>query len=99
MKHKEHLNKQYLIAVHRLVDLIKYKTNYINTNKEDINAALERFQMLDNKCQSSLDELDQNHELTSSLIVAKFIEQLTGIENEGDDSTIAAIFIMRPSDV
>jgi hypothetical protein len=93
IKHKQHLNKQYMIAIHRLIDLMKYKTNYLSTNTDDINVVLERFQMLDNKCQSSLNGLDQNHHLTSSLIVAQFIEQLTGIENEGDNSTIAAIFL------
>jgi hypothetical protein len=74
---------------------MKYKTNFLSTNSDDFNAALEHFQKLDSKCQASLDALGKNHELTSSLMVARFIEELTGLD-DGENSTIAAILVKPP---
>jgi hypothetical protein len=96
MKHKEHLNKQYLIAVHRLIDIIKYKTNSIENN-ENVSSILEHFQMIDTQCQSSYDELRRERELTTSAVVAQFIKDLNGLENRNDTSIISVLVINTPT--
>jgi len=95
-KHKKTLNQQYLIAVHRLVDLIKHKTSYIENNNENSDSILEHFRMIDDRCQSALDKLDKNHELTSSVTVAQFVEDLHGAENKDKDMAIVAMIENSP---
>ena len=72
---------------------MKYKTTYFNGDNRELQAALEHFQKIDQRCQSLLDELNDNHELTSTGIVARFIEQLENIESTGDNGAIAAMMI------
>ncbi|CAF1509849.1 unnamed protein product [Rotaria sordida] len=43
LKHKRRLNKQYLNAIHRLVDLLVHKTNYVENNREYLNSTLKTF--------------------------------------------------------
>jgi len=54
--------------------------------------------MIDDQCQSSLNILHENHELTSSAMVAQFIEDLNGLENKNTKSIISAMFA-KPSTV
>ena len=89
------MNDQYLIAVHRLIDLLLYKTNCIESNDQNERSTFEHFRMMDTQCQTSFDRLKQNHELTSSLIIAQFIEELNGLENKGDYNSIAAMFVRQ----
>lgn len=72
---------------------MKCKTDYLNENNEDLQEILEYYQRIDQRCQASLDELNQNKELTSSLVVAQFIEQLEDVENKSDNSAVAAMLI------
>jgi hypothetical protein len=97
-KHKRNLNNQYLIAVKRLVELLKHKTTYTESNKEDLDLVLEHFHMIDDQCQSSLDALNKGHELTSSLIVAQFNEDLYKLEYKHHHSIISAMFA-KPAEV
>jgi hypothetical protein len=99
MKHKQSLTKQYLSAIHRLADLLVHKTTFVEKNNEDLNSILEHFRMIDARCQSSLDTLDQNRALTSSALVANFIEKLDGLEIDNRGSAIAAIFTALPIQV
>lgn len=92
-KHKQHLIRQYLTAVHRLIEIIKHKTNHFENNPENFNYILEHFQMIDNRCQASLDEINHHHELTTSRIIEQFIDDLNGLENQTKDSAISAMFI------
>jgi len=97
-KHKQHLIKQYLTAVHRLIEILKHKTNHFENNSENFNFILEHFQMIDNRCQASLDEINQHHELTTSSIIEQFLNDLNGLENSTKDKTISAMF-MKGSEV
>lgn len=75
---------------------MKYKTNYFNeNNNEELQMSLKHFQKIDQCCQLSFDELNQNRALTSSAIVIQFIEQLDNIESQSDNSTIAKMLV-RP---
>ncbi|UJR35134.1 hypothetical protein I4U23_027905 [Adineta vaga] len=96
-KHKERLNHQYLFAVRRLIELLLYKTTYAEKNQDkDFDSLLEQFRMVDEQCKSSLEALDQNQELTSSRVVAQFVEQIQGIENKNNPSVISAMFTKEP---
>jgi hypothetical protein len=92
------LNQQYLTAVNRLVDLIKHKTSHIENNNENLDFTLEYFRMIDIRCQVSLDKLDKNHELTSSILVTQFLEELDGVEDKNRNTAIASIFIKPPDE-
>lgn len=72
---------------------MKYKTDYLNDNDDDLRGILEHFQRIDQRCQASLDELNQNREMTSSCVVAQFIEQIEDVENKSDNRTVAAMLI------
>ena len=72
---------------------MKCKTDYLKGNNEDLEAILEYFQRIDQRCEASLGELNQNRELTSSLVVAQFIEELEDVENRSDNSAVAAMLI------
>jgi hypothetical protein len=52
--------------------------------------------MIDDRCQSALDKLNENHELTSSVTVAQFVEDLHGAENKNKDKAIAAMIAKPP---
>jgi hypothetical protein len=52
--------------------------------------------MIDARCQSSLDALNENHELPSSAAHAQFIKDLTRVESENDKSIILAMFPKSP---
>lgn len=97
-KHKDRLNKEYLNALNRLIELLKHKTNYLenNNNTENFDSIIEHYQLIDNQCQSSLDELDQNHQLTSSVTVIQFVEGLEGLENRTKDTVLKAIITKLP---
>ena len=96
-KHKQHLNHQYLLAVHRLTDLVIHKIDYLENNLEDMNSVLEHFRMIDSQCQSSILALNHNRELTSSVVVAQFVEELNGLENKTNQSVLAAMFVKLPN--
>ncbi|CAF1581979.1 unnamed protein product [Adineta ricciae] len=83
-KHKHRLNQQYFSAVRRSVELLVYKTNYAekNANKQDLNSLLEYFRSIDRQCQSSLQILSPNRELTASAVVQQFLDEIDGLENE-----------------
>ncbi|CAF1581987.1 unnamed protein product [Adineta ricciae] len=93
-KHKDHLNQQYLNAIRRLVNLLVHKTNYAekNANEQNLGALLEHFQNIDQQCQSSLEALSQNRELTSSAVVEQFVYEISGLENKNSQSIISAMF-------
>ena len=93
-KHKGYLNQQYLNAIQRLVDLLVHKTNCAekNANEQNSSALLEHFRNIDQQCQSSLEALSQNHELTSSAIVEQFVYEISGLENKSSHSIISAMF-------
>ena len=95
VKHKHRLNRQYLLAIRRLVDLLIYKTNHIDRPDDDKDLNLlsirERFGMIDAECQSCLEELNKNHQLTSSHMVTKFIEKLQGLEQKECENTISRL--------
>ncbi|CAF2382541.1 unnamed protein product [Rotaria sp. Silwood2] len=93
IEHKQRLNKQYLIAIHRLADLLLHKTNYVENHSGQLNSVLEHFHIIDAQCQSSLDTLQQNHELTSSKVVEEFIKELNELENKNDNIITSTIFI------
>ena len=95
VKHKHRLNRQYLLAIRRLVDLLIYKTNHIDRPDSDTELNLisirEHFCMIDAECQSCLDELNKNHQLTSSHMVTKFIEKLQGLEQKESENAISEL--------
>jgi formate dehydrogenase maturation protein FdhE len=53
---------------------------------------------MDAQCQQSLDQLNENRELTSSAMVATFVEQLERLESKDRPSVISAMF-SKPSEV
>jgi hypothetical protein len=91
------MNGQYFLALRRFLELAIHKTDYLESNKEDINSVLEHFRMIDAQLKTSLDALHRNNELTGSEIVAQFIEDLEGLENKNNDSVISSMFA-KPSE-
>ncbi|CAF0774739.1 unnamed protein product [Rotaria sordida] len=92
-KHKRRLNKQYLNTIHRLVDLLVHKTNYVENNKEYLNSILEHFHIIDAQCQSSFDILEQNRELTTSKGIQEFTNKLNELDNKSENPITSTIFI------
>ena len=74
------------------MELLKHKTSYAESNKENLDLVLEHFHMIDDHCQLALDALNQDHKLTSSLIVAQFNEDLYKLEDKPHQSIIPAMF-------
>ncbi|CAF0762654.1 unnamed protein product [Adineta steineri] len=95
-KHKNRLNQKYIIAVHRLIELLKFKTTYLENNNEDMNSVLERFRLIDSKCDSKWEAFHENEELTSSLTVEQFIDDLHGIENNNAEDIIREMLVKSP---
>ncbi|UJR35135.1 hypothetical protein I4U23_027906 [Adineta vaga] len=96
-RHKERLNHQYFLAIHRLIELLGHKTTQAgNISTENLNFVLEHFRMIDTQCKSSLAALDENEELTSSAVVTKFLEEITGIEKQNSSQSISAMFAKEP---
>lgn len=83
IKHKMHLNSKYLLAVNRLIELLKQKTNYLeaNTVNPDLQSILEDFRSIDRRCQSSFDQLKANRKLTSSNVVTRFLNGINQKES------------------
>ncbi|CAF1155545.1 unnamed protein product [Adineta ricciae] len=102
MKHKDRLNQQYLNAIRRLVELFVYKTKYIekNANGQDFSSLLEHFQDMDQQCQSSLEALDKNRELTSSAVIEQFVDELNRCgNNKYEDSVLTSLLTHAPKKV
>lgn len=100
-KHKNRLNKQYLLTVHRLIDLLAHKTYYIadeqnRTSQVDIAAVLEHFRQVDTQCQSLMNELDTNHQFPSTVVVAAFLEKLNRLEGCDTYQVVSAMLGKRP---
>jgi len=57
---------------------------------------LDHFRMIDNQCNMSIKELNHNHGLTASDIVAQFIEDINGLENRNEKSIITALIAKQP---
>ena len=96
------MNQQYLNAIRRLVELLVYKTNYAekNTNGQDMSSLLEHFRGLDHQCQSSLDALDKNRELTSSAVIEQFVDELNRYgNNKYEDSVLTSLLTHAPQEI
>ena len=52
--------------------------------------------MIDAQCQSSLDALNENHELPSSAVHTQFIKELEKLESKNEKSAISALFQRSP---
>jgi hypothetical protein len=57
---------------------------------------LDHFRMIDNQCNMSIKELNHNHQLNSSDIIAQFIEDINGLENRNDKNIITALIAKQP---
>ena len=87
-KHKARLNRQYLSAIRRLVELITHKTNYLEkNNSESLQAVLEHFRRIDSQCRSSEERVNRNRKLPSSAVVTQFLRELEEMENRSADSS------------
>ncbi len=76
--------------------MIKHKTSHIENNNENLDFTLEYFRMIDIRCQSSVNTLNQNHQLTSSILVTQFVQDLDGLEDKNKNRAIGSILIKPP---
>jgi hypothetical protein len=91
-KHKARLNRQYLSAIRRLVEVITHKTHHIemndNNNDQNLQAVLEHFHRIDDQCRSAEERLGRNRNLPSSAVVTQFLRELEELENRDNDSVV-----------
>ncbi|CAF1039017.1 unnamed protein product [Didymodactylos carnosus] len=75
---KHRLSQQYLAVVQQLIDLLKYKTDYIEEQNED--ASL-HFHQMDSQCQAYLDLFNKtDRQFTSFYAVKQFAEQMKTLD-------------------
>jgi hypothetical protein len=73
-KKKDQLNLQHILTIEQLIDLLKYKTNYIEKKYGKTDEYLTE---IDNQCQSYLDLYKESDEqIASSDAMAQFCEQI-----------------------